>query len=83
MVKSGSNMQDECHSLKSATNETLSIKYGVRRVHGSLILGGITNETLLSRERDVGRCCPVTLCVQMGSDLFETLKDMNAHGRWQ
>lgn len=48
-------------SLKAAANETLSIKDGVARVHGGLVFGGITDETLLSREGDVGRRSTVSL----------------------
>ena len=39
----------------------------VVRVHGDLVLRGITNETLSLRERDVGGGSPVTLIV--GDDL--------------
>jgi len=39
--------------LKSATNQTFGIKDGVTGVHGGLILGGITNQALLSRESDI------------------------------
>lgn len=41
------------NSLKSATDQTFSVKNGVKRVHGGLILGGITNQTLLSRKSDI------------------------------
>ena len=48
--------------IKLATNETLGVEDRVLRVHGSLVLGGITNETLLRGESDVGGCRPVALC---------------------
>ena len=35
----------------------------VVRVHGDLVLCGITDETLGLRERDIGGSCPVTLVV--------------------
>jgi len=41
------------HALKSATNQTLRIEDSVAGVHGSLIFGGITNETLFRREGDI------------------------------
>jgi hypothetical protein len=41
------------NSLKSATDKTFGVKDGVKRVHGGLILGGITNQTLLSGESDI------------------------------
>ena len=50
------------HVLVAATDETFCVKDGVPGVHGSLVLGGITNETLLGGEGDVGGCRPVTLC---------------------
>ena len=49
--------------LITATDETLGVEDGVARVHGSLVFGGITNQTLLGRERDIGGCGTVTLCV--------------------
>lgn len=49
------------HALVTTTNETFRVEDRVEGVHGSLVLGGITNKTLLGRESDVGRCCPVTL----------------------
>ena len=36
-----------------SSNETLSIEYGIVRVHSDLILGGITNETLSVCESDI------------------------------
>ena len=39
--------------INLAANETLGIEDGVGRVHGSLVLCGITKETLRSRESDV------------------------------
>ena len=48
-------------------------------VHGDLIFGGITDETLGVREGDVGRGCPITLIV--GDDLNAViLPDTNATG---
>jgi hypothetical protein len=34
-------------SLETATNKTLSVEDGVTRVHGGLVLGGISNQALL------------------------------------
>lgn len=49
------------HVLEAATDETLRVEDRVLGVHSSLVLGGITNQALLSRESDVGGRCPVTL----------------------
>jgi hypothetical protein len=38
------------------------------RVHGDLVLGGITNQPLIVGEGYIGRCCAVTLVV--GDDLY-------------
>lgn len=48
---------------KLATNQPLRVEDGVVGVHGDLVLGGITNETLGVGESDEGRCGPVTLVV--------------------
>jgi hypothetical protein len=47
--------------LESSTDETLGIKYCIAGVHGSLIFGGITNQTLFSGESNVGWRRPVSL----------------------
>ena len=39
--------------IEFTADETLRIEHGVVGVHGNLVLRGITNETLLSRESDV------------------------------
>ena len=49
--------------IETTTNQTLSIEDGVFGVHGSLVLGSITNETLLVRESDIGGSSTVTLLV--------------------
>jgi len=55
-------LRPQNHSLEAATDETLGIEDGVAGVHGSLVLGGITNETLIGGERNVGGGSAVTLC---------------------
>jgi hypothetical protein len=42
---------------------SLDIEDGVGRVHGGLVLGGITNQTLLVGERDEGGGSVATLVV--------------------
>lgn len=37
-------------------------------VHGSLVLGSVTNQLLIVGERHIGWCCVVTLVV--GNDLY-------------
>lgn len=70
------------NSLKSSANETLRIEDGVFRVHGSLVLGGVTNKSLLGRESDIGRCCPVTLCdIRLAKSQWRLVRI--SHGRWQ
>lgn len=63
--------------IETTADETLSVKDGVLGVHGSLILGGITNQTLVVREGDVGGGGAVALFV--GND-FNALRlpDTNA-----
>lgn len=58
--------------IVSATNETLGVEDGLPGVHGSLVLGGITDKTLALGESDVGGGGTVTLVV--GDDL-DTLVD--------
>jgi len=53
--------------VKTATDETLSIEDGVGGVGGVLVLGGISDETLILGEGDIGRGDTVTLVV--GDDL--------------
>ena len=48
-------------TLKSTTDKTLGIKHGVAGVHGSLVLCGITNQTLFRRKGNVGRRSSVSL----------------------
>jgi hypothetical protein len=50
---------------KQAPNSknSLDIEDGVGRVHGGLVLGGITNQTLLVGERDEGGGSVATLVV--------------------
>ena len=50
------------YSLVSSANESFGVEYSVARVHRSLVLGSITNETLLSGEGNIGRSSPVSLC---------------------
>lgn len=50
----------EC-SLEATTNETLGVEHSVPRVHRGLIFGGITDQSLLSSEGNVGRSGSVTL----------------------
>jgi len=49
--------------IETATDKTLGIENGVGGVHGSLVLGGITDETLLLGEGNVRRSGTVTLLV--------------------
>lgn len=58
--------------IVSATDETLGVEDGLLGVHGSLVLGGITNETFALGESDVRGGGAVTLVV--GND-FDTLID--------
>ena len=44
-------------------SNSLDIEDGVGRVHGGLVLGGITNQTLLVGERDEGGGSVATLVV--------------------
>jgi hypothetical protein len=48
-------------------NQTLSIEHGVHGVHGHLVLGGITDQTLRVGESDIGGSGTVTLII--GNDL--------------
>lgn len=47
----------------------LDIEDGVVGVRGGLVLGGITNQTLILGEGDVRRCDTVTLVVDKNLDL--------------
>lgn len=46
-----------------STNQSLGVENGVVRVHGDLVLGGITNESLRVVESDIRRGGSVTLVV--------------------
>ena len=46
---------------ETTTNKTLGIENGVEGVHGNLVLGSITNQTLAIGESDVRRGGAVTL----------------------
>ena len=50
-----------------ATNETLGVEDGVVGVHGDLVLGSITNQSLTLTESDIRKGGTVTLVV--GNDL--------------
>jgi hypothetical protein len=54
-----------------ATDQTLGIEHGVGRVHGNLVLGSITNQTLGLVKGDVRRGGSVTLVV--GNDLHTVI----------
>jgi len=60
-----------------ATDKTLDIEQGLGRVDGGLILGGLTNQTLILTEGDVGRSDTVTLIVRDDFDAA-VLHDTNA-----
>lgn len=59
--------------LKLATDETLGVEDGVVGVHGDLVLGGISDETLGVGESDERGRCPVTLII---ADDLATVEDM-------
>jgi hypothetical protein len=62
---------------KTPSNETLGIEDSVGGVHGRLVLGGISNQTLVAVEGDVGGGGAVSLIV--GDDLNAVgLPDSNA-----
>ena len=50
------------YSLISPTDETFCVEDGVLGVHRSLVLRGITDETLGVREGDIGGCCAGGRC---------------------
>ena len=50
-----------CHSLESSANQSLGVEDSISGVHGSLIFSGITDQTFLSGEGDVGWCRAVSL----------------------
>lgn len=63
--------------LAESNGSLLDIEDGVLRVHGSLVLGGFTDQTLLLGEGNEGRGGKATLLV--GNDLnIGTLVDGNA-----
>jgi len=49
--------------IKLAANQTLGVEDCVLGVHGDLVLGGISDQTLGICEGDEGRRCPVTLVI--------------------
>lgn len=51
------------NSLEATTDETLGVEDSVARVHRSLIFGGISNQTLIGGEGDVGGGGAVSLCM--------------------
>jgi hypothetical protein len=63
--------------IETTTNQTLGIEDSVAGVHGSIVLGGLTDQTLLLSERNERRGGERTLLV--GDDLdIGTLVDSNA-----
>ena len=63
--------------LELASDKTLGVEDRVVGVHRDLVLGRITDQTLVVGERDVGWCRAVTLVV--GDDLYAIiLPDTNA-----
>ena len=59
----GNAQQIEFSRRNSSHGYSLDIEDGVGRVHSSLVLGGITDETLLVGERDEGGGGVATLVV--------------------
>jgi len=55
---------------KLSTDQTLGIEDGILRVHGNLVLGGITDQSLSTREGNIGR--GGTLSLVVGDD-FDTI----------
>ena len=55
---------------KLATDEALGIEDGVDGVHGDLVLGAVSDETLGVGERDKGRGCAVSLVI---GDLWKSV----------
>lgn len=47
--------------LESSANQSLGVEDGISWVHGSLIFSGITDQTFLSGEGDIGWCRAVSL----------------------
>jgi hypothetical protein len=60
-----------------AANEALGVEDCVDRVHGNLVLGGITNETLSICEGNERGRCPVTLLV--GNDFAANKESVIGH----
>lgn len=56
-----------------ATNQSLGVEDGILGVHGDLVLGGITNQTLGVGEGNERRGCPVALVV--GNDITSVLTE--------
>jgi hypothetical protein len=55
------------------TNQSLGIEDGVLRVHGDLVLGGISDETLSICECDEGGGCAVALVI--GNDFDSIISE--------
>ena len=51
-----------CHSLESSANQSLGVEDSISGVHGSLIFSGISDQTFLSGEGDVGWRRAISLC---------------------
>lgn len=64
--------------VELASDQTLGVEDGVLRVHGDLVLGGITDQTLGVGEGDERRGCAVTLVV--GDDLDAVVSE-DTHAR--
>ncbi len=57
-------VRDETIVVHLATNKTLSIEHGIDRIHGSLVLCGITDQALGLSERNTRRGGAVSMVVR-------------------
>ena len=73
-------IRDDGRVIHFTTDETLGIEHGVDRVHGSLILGSITNQTLRLSERNPRRGGAVALIISNDLDAL-ILPDTDARIR--